>query len=64
MRINEAMGVKSRADAGEAQLRIGVRQVQAWLADPDLFFAPVPSQRSPAQGPVPGVASVSTPEAP
>ncbi|KUL48988.1 hypothetical protein [Streptomyces sp. NRRL S-1521] len=34
IRINDVMGVRSRADADEEQLRTGLRQTQAWLQSP------------------------------
>ena len=46
MRINKSMGVKSRAEATEEQLRTGLRQVLAWMKEPDLFFNPLPAQRA------------------
>lgn len=37
IRINDVIGVRTRAYAGKDQLRTGLRQVQAWLRDPRSF---------------------------
>ncbi|WP_327373085.1 hypothetical protein OG393_03605 [Streptomyces sp. NBC_01216] len=35
IRINHAMGVRSRSEADEEQLRAGLRQVIAWQSNPE-----------------------------
>ncbi|MEN2417214.1 hypothetical protein AABB02_03825 [Streptomyces rimosus] len=54
-RLNNAMGVTARVSADEDQLHEGPQQIETWLYQPVSYrVAPLPQQRGPIPGAVPG----------